>query len=182
MPDDEDYYSIFGFGYSKFYHASYGVIQELEVFVPTSDSVKVSIARFKNTTSEKRKFKFVYYVKPVLGEDETTVFIFLLKDQSLDLIPQIHDLRGIDVLADGELAGRDDAFALEPDVHQHLVMLQLHHGTVNQVTLVEIGQRAIDHGIQLIVGDIIELDDGRVLDLGQNGPLSHLRGPFAHDG
>jgi len=71
MPDDEDYYSIFGFGYSKFYHASYGVIQELEVFVPTSDSVKVSIARFKNTTSEKRKFKFVYYVKPVLGEDET---------------------------------------------------------------------------------------------------------------
>ena len=61
-------------------------------------------------------------------------------------------------------------------------MLQLHHGTVNQVTLVEIGQRAIDHGIQLIVGDIIELDDGRVLDLGQNGPLSHLRGPFAHDG
>lgn len=70
-PDDEDYYITHGFGYSKFYHASLGIIQELEVFVPTFDSVKVNILRFKNTTSEKRKLKLVYYVKPVLGEDET---------------------------------------------------------------------------------------------------------------
>ncbi len=71
MPDEEEYYAIFGFGYAKFYHASLGIIQETEIFVPEEDSVKVNILRLKNTTSEKRKLKLVYYVKPVLGEDET---------------------------------------------------------------------------------------------------------------
>ena len=69
-PDDEDYYVIYGFGYDKFYHASLGIIQENEVFVPEEDSIKLNILRLKNTTSEKRKLKLVYYVKPVLGEDE----------------------------------------------------------------------------------------------------------------
>ncbi|MCI8620923.1 MAG: hypothetical protein HFJ50_03920 [Clostridia bacterium] len=71
MPDDEDYYSIFGFGYVRYYHASLGIIQELETFVPNEDSVKVSSIRLKNTLSEKRKLKLLYYIKPVLGEDET---------------------------------------------------------------------------------------------------------------
>ena len=70
MPDDEDYYITYGFGYASYYHASLGIIQELEVFVPKEDSIKTNIIRFKNTTSEKRKFKVIYYVKPVLGEDE----------------------------------------------------------------------------------------------------------------
>lgn len=85
MPDDEDYYSIFGFGYSRFYHASYGIIQELEVFVPKDDSVKISMVRFKNTTSEKRRLKFVYYVKPVLGEEEikTSGYIDLKLDGNI---------------------------------------------------------------------------------------------------
>ena len=69
-PDDEDYYVIHGFGYSIFYHASLGIIQETEIFVPTDDNVKVNIIRLKNTTSDKRKLKLVYYIKPVLGEEE----------------------------------------------------------------------------------------------------------------
>lgn len=71
MPDNEDYYVTYGFGYAKYYHSSLGIIQEAEVFVPLDDSVKVNIIRLKNTTSEKRKLKLVYYIKPVLGEDET---------------------------------------------------------------------------------------------------------------
>ncbi len=71
MPDDEDYYMTFGFGYVKGYHASLGLIQETEVFVSYDDSSKVTIIRLKNTLSEKRKLKFLYYLKPVLGEDET---------------------------------------------------------------------------------------------------------------
>lgn len=70
MPDYDDYYSIFGFGYVKTYHASLGIIQESETFVPIDDSIKVNIIRIKNTLSEKRKIKVVYYIKPVLGEDE----------------------------------------------------------------------------------------------------------------
>ena len=70
MPDREDYYTIFGFGYAKSYHASLGIIQESETFVPNEDSIKVNIIRIKNTLSEKRRLKLIYYVKPVLGEDE----------------------------------------------------------------------------------------------------------------
>ena len=68
--DNEDYYIIYGFGYAKYYHASLGIIQELETFVPVNDGIKVNILRLKNTTSEKRTLKCVYYIKPVLGEDE----------------------------------------------------------------------------------------------------------------
>ena len=61
----------YGFGYTKFYHASYGIIQETEVFVPEEDKVKVNILRLKNVTAEKRNLKILYYIKPVIGEDET---------------------------------------------------------------------------------------------------------------
>lgn len=71
MPDSEDYYITYGFGYAKYYHASLGIIQENEIFVPKEDSIKINMIRLKNTSSEKRKLKLVYYVKPVLGEDET---------------------------------------------------------------------------------------------------------------
>jgi len=71
MPDDNDYYAFLGFGYIRFYHASLGIIQETEIFVPEEDSMKINIVRLKNTTSEKRHLKLVYYIKPVLGEDET---------------------------------------------------------------------------------------------------------------
>lgn len=71
MPDNEDYYVTFGLGYVKTYHASIGLIQEDEIFVPKEECVKTNIIRLKNTLSEKRKLKLVYYVKPVLGEDET---------------------------------------------------------------------------------------------------------------
>ena len=41
------------------------------MFIPAEDNVKVNILRLKNVTAEKRNLKIVYYVKPVLGEDET---------------------------------------------------------------------------------------------------------------
>ena len=70
-PDDEDYYVIHGFGYSKFYHSCLGIIQEANVFVPKDNNIKINILRLKNTMPEKRNLKLIYYVKTVLGEDET---------------------------------------------------------------------------------------------------------------
>ena len=49
----------------------YGIKQELEVFVPQEDSTKIQIIKLKNETPRKRKIKLVYYIKPVIGEDET---------------------------------------------------------------------------------------------------------------
>ncbi len=88
MPDDEDYYMTFGFGYAKGYHASLGIIQETESFVPKDDKVKINVIRLKNTTDKKRKLKLIYYVKPVLGEDEikTNGYIDLKLDEEKNVI------------------------------------------------------------------------------------------------
>ena len=89
----------------------------------------------------------------------------------------------IGILADRQLAGRDDALALEADVHQHLVVLQLDDGAVDEIALVELGQRAVDHLVHLLIGDVGEVDHGGVLDFGQNGPLSKTKsGTLRHDG
>jgi len=71
MPDDNDYFITYGFGYSKYKHTSYGIIQDLNIFVPQNDSVKINILNLKNLEAKKRKLRIVYYIKPVLGEDET---------------------------------------------------------------------------------------------------------------
>ena len=70
MPDDNIYNVIYGFGYARYIHESMGIMQELDVFVPNEDSVKVNILRLNNKTLERKKLKILYYVKPVLGEDE----------------------------------------------------------------------------------------------------------------
>ena len=70
MPDENDYNIIYGFGYAKYIHESSGVTQELETFVPNEDSIKINILKLTNNTIERKKVKIVYYIKPVLGEDE----------------------------------------------------------------------------------------------------------------
>lgn len=70
MPDENDYYITYGFGYAKYEHTSLGMLQEAEVFVPTEDNVKITLLNLKNTTPKKKKLTLFYYMKPVLGEDE----------------------------------------------------------------------------------------------------------------
>jgi cellobiose phosphorylase len=70
MPDNNQYNIIYGFGYAKYIHNSNCVNQELEVFVPNEDAVKIGILRLNNTSPLKKKIRIVYYLKPVLGEDE----------------------------------------------------------------------------------------------------------------
>lgn len=86
--DDEEYYMTFGFGYSKFTTMRMGLLQEQVTFIPTQDNVKVSIIKLKNTLSEKKELKLVYYIKPVLGEDElkTNGYITIDYDQNSNII------------------------------------------------------------------------------------------------
>ncbi len=70
MPDEKNYNVIYGFGYTKYIHKSDGIEQELEVFVPREDSVKVEVLKLKNTNLNRKRLKILYYIKPVLGEDE----------------------------------------------------------------------------------------------------------------
>ena len=69
-PDNKKYNIVFGFGYAKYIHHSNEIAQELEVFIPDDESVKINIMRLKNNAPKKKKLKIYYYMKPVLGEDE----------------------------------------------------------------------------------------------------------------
>ena len=70
MPDKNNYNVVYGFGYAKYIHESDGVYQEVNVFVPNNDSAKISLIKFSNNTLKRKKFKVLYYIKPVLGEDD----------------------------------------------------------------------------------------------------------------
>ncbi|MCR5146191.1 MAG: glycosyl transferase, partial [Clostridia bacterium] len=77
MPDNNNYYITYGFGYAKYIHKSDGIRQEAEIFVPKEDNVKVQIIKLKNETIRKRKIKMFVYIKPVIGEDEEKTKEFL---------------------------------------------------------------------------------------------------------
>ena len=69
-PDNNDYYITYGFGYSKYMHTSNGIFQELKMFVPREDSIKVQISHLENKLAKRKEIKLIYCVKPVLDEDE----------------------------------------------------------------------------------------------------------------
>ncbi len=69
-PDENDYYITYGFGYSKYMHHSKGLSQKLDMFIPLNDMVKIQILKLENNELKKKKIKLIYYLKPVLGEDE----------------------------------------------------------------------------------------------------------------
>ena len=69
-PDNNDYYITYGFGYSKFMHTSNGIFQNLKVFIPREESCKIQILHLENKLAKKKELKLIYYIKPVLDEDE----------------------------------------------------------------------------------------------------------------
>ena len=70
MPDSKDYSIKYGFGYSIYEHESEDIKQKVTIFVPTKESLKISLIELKNTTQKKKKLNLIYYMKPVLGESE----------------------------------------------------------------------------------------------------------------
>ena len=42
----------------------------METFVSLENKVKINILNLKNTSDKAKKLKLLYYIKPVLGEDE----------------------------------------------------------------------------------------------------------------
>ena len=77
---------------------------------------------------------------------EPPLLVLLLEDKGLDGLAQGHDLRGVDVVADGELAHRDDALGLEADVEEHLVPVDLDDRPLDQVTVLELDDGS-GHGV-----------------------------------
>lgn len=70
MPDEKQYEVEYGFGYANYRHSSMQIEQNLTTFVPEKDNIKVSLLELKNLSPKKKKLNFVYYIKPVLGENK----------------------------------------------------------------------------------------------------------------
>ena len=65
--EKEPYLIRHGQGYSVFEHTSHGISQELLVFAPLQEEVKVSLLRLRNRTARKRKISITCYNDLVLG-------------------------------------------------------------------------------------------------------------------
>ena len=69
MPDENNYYITYGFGYAKYNHTSSQIKQTVEVFVPTEESVKINLITLENKNPQRKRLKLIYYIKPVIGEN-----------------------------------------------------------------------------------------------------------------
>src|SRR4051812_44357385 len=102
----------------------------------------------------------------LLREDQAAFLVLLLENKGLDLIAHGDDLVGVDVVLDGELAARDNAFGLVTDVEQDLVPVDLHDDAVDDVAVVEVLDRLVDRGEEgFLVTDVVD----RYLRSGRGG-------------
>jgi len=62
----DESYITYGLGSVKFKSTQNNISQELDIFVPTKDNIKINILRLKNLEPNRRKLKLIYYIKPVL--------------------------------------------------------------------------------------------------------------------
>lgn len=60
----------YGFGYVNLKQKAKDIKQELDVFVPINDDVKVNILKICNNTNENKKLNLIYKIDDILGEDE----------------------------------------------------------------------------------------------------------------
>ncbi len=70
IPNENYYYITHGFGYTEVKNLNDNLKQELEIFVPNEESLKILKFKVKNLINEERNIKLLVYIKTVLGEDE----------------------------------------------------------------------------------------------------------------
>ena len=77
-------------------------------------------------------------LRALLGQDQATFLVLLGENKCVNLIADLNNLVRVDVVLDGQLAGRDNTFGLVSDVQQYLVVVNLDDGTLDNVTIVEV--------------------------------------------
>ena len=86
----------------------------------------------------------------LLGQDQPAFLVLLLENQGLDLVADADDLAGLDIVLDGQLAGGDDTLGLVADVEQDFVAVDLDDGALDDVAIVEVLDRGVDGGEEVI--------------------------------
>ncbi|MFS0840351.1 GH36-type glycosyl hydrolase domain-containing protein [Paenibacillus sp. 1P03SA] len=88
--DDPSVYRVaHGRGYSRYEHESRGIRQQMTVFVPLEDPVKIIEVKLRNTTSHSKSLSATYYAEWVLGVQREGNASFVLTgwdDEAVSLI------------------------------------------------------------------------------------------------
>ena len=92
MENQQDYLITYGFGYTLIKTIKNGITHEVTTFVPREDKIKISIINLKNMAAENKKIKLLYYIKPVLGEDEikTNSYIDTVKSGNIVIAKNLY--------------------------------------------------------------------------------------------
>ena len=80
LEDNGNYHITYGFGYSKFEHIYNDIEEELIIFVPKDDSLKINKISLKNTSLKKKKIKILYDVDFILGEVKNRFINYSFKE------------------------------------------------------------------------------------------------------
>ena len=100
-------------------------------------------------------------LRALLGQDEATLFVLLLENESLDQVADLDDLGGVDVVLDGKFARGDYTLGLVTDVEENLVTIDLDDGSFDEVTVVEELESLFDRGKEIFSrSDVV---DGNLL-------------------
>ena len=103
----------------------------------------------------------------LLGENQTALFVLFLKDKSLDVLTQGDDLCRVDVFTNRKLTSRNNALRLVANVYEDLIALNLDDGAVDKISLIKVGDSAVNQAVHFLIGNFIQREDGRVLNLTQ---------------
>src|ERR671911_219753 len=82
-------------------------------------------------------------------EDQTSVRVLLLEDQSLYVLPKLHYLLRIRALADGEFVSGDEPLGLVADVDQDLVLVDAYDVALDDVAVLKINEDRFVYGDDL---------------------------------
>ena len=70
IPNANKYTVTHGIGFTKLENETDNLSQEVKIIVPVKEPMKITAIKLKNNLPIKRRFRIVYYLKTLLGEDE----------------------------------------------------------------------------------------------------------------
>ena len=78
-----------------------------------------------------------FEARALLGNDQTAFLILFREDQHVDLFTQLNLFAGIDVLTNRKLGRGDYSLALEADINEYFVFVDLDYAAGDDLTFIE---------------------------------------------
>lgn len=106
VPKNIEYNIVYGFGYALYKQIYDEILQENQVYVPCDDSIKINYINLRNLSNKVKNLKMLYYIKPVLGEDEiesnSSIFTNFDMENNVILFKNLRNDLGISYISSNE--------------------------------------------------------------------------------